>query len=323
MKFRIENGFIEYCIKRKKRLFILIGLALLSTIALYMVGQASSYTIPAEGEGFVSIDLSEMPNKQINLEVTGELGEAALKRLVTIKHDEKKEDSESIVMPMSDSERLSLEVSQIVRDLNMGSGDVVELPLVSPDGVRLTWQAPKKGNEYLLPLLVPLIGMFYLYRGERDKKASEEKRERARIIRELPGFNNKLVLLMESGLIYEEALERICGESSSEGGIERIFSKAMDESKLMNGHPERLIGEYARERKISELSRLISIVTESRERGTDLRDKLASEGEILWEKRKRQAEEQGKLADTKLAMPLGMMLISLLLVTAAPAFMQF
>ena len=78
-----------------------------------------------------------------------------------------------------------------------------------------------------------------------------------------------------------------------------------------------------REKRITELSRLISIILESRERGTDLREKLRAEGEMLWEKRKKQAEELGKKADTKLAIPLGMMLISLLLVTAAPALMQF
>lgn len=91
----------------------------------------------------------------------------------------------------------------------------------------------------------------------------------------------------------------------------------------MNGHVNKIVGDYARDRKLAELSRLVSIVSESRDRGTDLREKLNVEGEILWEKRKRQAEEVGKLVDTKLALPLGMMLISLLMVTAAPALLQF
>ena len=126
---------------------------------------------------------------------------------------------------------------------------------------------------------------------------------------------------MESGLIYDEAIERI--SKLGDGEVEQIFSKALRKAKIINGRAERIVGDYAREKRISELSRLISIISESRERGTDLREKLRSEGEILWEKRKRQAEEQGKLADTKLALPLGMMLVSLLLVTAAPALMQF
>ena len=323
MKSKKENGFVEYCLRRKKKVAMLIAFAILSTLGLYILTSKSPYNLLAPDGGLVSIDLSEIPDGRINLEVRGELGDAAVQRRVTIKRKESAEtEGETAETRLSDSEMVSMEVSRIVRDINRGSDEVVELPSVSPDGVRLTWTLPKKGDEFLLPLIFPFVIMLYAYRGERDKKLSEEKKEKEKVIRKLPAFNNKLVLLMESGLIYEEAIERIC-RAESEGVIEGLFLKAVDESKLMNGHADRIVGEYAREKKIAELSRFVSIVTESRERGTDLREKLISEGEILWDKRKRQAEELGKLADTKLAFPLGMMLISLLLVTAAPALIQF
>lgn len=51
-------------------------------------------------------------------------------------------------------------------------------------------------------------------------------------------------------------------------------------------------------------------------------DRLAEEGERLWEERRRRAMEKIKIAESKMSFPLGIMLIALIIITAAPAMLQ-
>lgn len=314
------KSFMDFCLKQKAFAAALFIFAIAVALLIYKsAGEDYEGILAIENGLVVALDMERISGNQISLNVQGELGESSVQKEVVFKHEAKKE--KTVDADISDSEKISVEVSRIVRDINRGEEGLVTLPKLSPEGAKLSWTAPEKGKDYLFPLAFPVLIMFFAYRDAQDKEKQQEKSERESILRELPSFNNKLLLLMESGLIYEDAVERI--SEVGDGSVEKIFSKAIREAKITNGRAERIIGDYAREKKISELSRLISIISESRDRGTDLREKLRGEGEILWEKRKRQAEEQGKLADTKLALPLGMMLVSLLLVTAAPALMQF
>ena len=73
---------------------------------------------------------------------------------------------------------------------------------------------------------------------------------------------------------------------------------------------------------VKELSRLAGILEDSRERGTDLWDKLASEGETIWAERRRRASEKIRLAESKMSFPLGLMMTALIIITAAPAMLQ-
>jgi len=43
---------------------------------------------------------------------------------------------------------------------------------------------------------------------------------------------------------------------------------------------------------------------------------------LLWEQRKKLAEERGRAAETKMAFPLAILLLVLILITAAPAMLQ-
>ena len=73
---------------------------------------------------------------------------------------------------------------------------------------------------------------------------------------------------------------------------------------------------------IRELSRMVNLIRENRCAGSDLLEKLAAEGEALWLARKKRAEEKGRAAETKLAIPMSVTLLALVAVTAAPAMMQ-
>ena len=71
-----------------------------------------------------------------------------------------------------------------------------------------------------------------------------------------------------------------------------------------------------------ELMRISNIITDNISKGVELTDKLQSESETLWLSRKRSSEERGRLAETKLTMPLTVFLLVLVVVTVSPALLE-
>ena len=143
----------------------------------------------------------------------------------------------------------------------------------------------------------------------------------------LPGFLSQLLLLMNSGMILQSAVHRI-GESygSLPSSRQNYFSTALyriHRQSLQTGeNVVELFYRFARNSGIKELSRAASIMMENMDKGTDLWDKLEAEGKHLWQEKKRRALEQMRVGESKMSFPLGLLLLSLLLVTAAPALMQ-
>lgn len=79
---------------------------------------------------------------------------------------------------------------------------------------------------------------------------------------------------------------------------------------------------FARCSNVRELARVASILLENQNRGTDLWEKLAEQSELLWEERKRTAMSRIRLAESKMSFPLGILLMALIIITAAPAMLQ-
>ena len=152
-------------------------------------------------------------------------------------------------------------------------------------------------------------------------------KNREDIIMTMPGFINQLLLLMNSGITVQEAFEKI-GEGYSGLPEERQNYFTRDISALLEA--SRRNGEsvitgfhrFSRFSGVKELTRAANILMENRDRGTDLWEKLAEQGEALWAGRKSAALEKIRLAESKMSFPLGIMLMALIIITAAPAMMQ-
>ena len=157
------------------------------------------------------------------------------------------------------------------------------------------------------------------------KKIMEKNRED--IIMTLPGFINQLLLLMNSGVTAQEAFVKI-GKSYSRLPEERqnYFTREITEiNRTSRRTGESVIAGFYRFSRFSgvkELTRAANILMENRDRGTDLWEKLAEQGEALWAERKRMALERIRLAESKMSFPLGIMLLALIIIPAAPAMMQ-
>ena len=83
-----------------------------------------------------------------------------------------------------------------------------------------------------------------------------------------------------------------------------------------------LLNEFAIKNDVKEMIRIATILTENEKRGSDVIESLSRESRYLWDERKIVARESGKMIDTKMAYPLGILLILLIVITMAPAMLS-
>lgn len=161
----------------------------------------------------------------------------------------------------------------------------------------------------------------------KSKTKKENEKKRLEIICSLPGFINRLLLLMNSGAVLNEAFCKIAIEyQNTDDDRKNFFTEEIcriyEESQRNGESVIKGFYRFGRESNVRELSRVANILAENQNRGTDLWDKLAEQGELLWEERKRTAMKEIRMAESKMSFPLGILLIALIIITAAPAMLQ-
>ncbi|MBQ2746872.1 MAG: type II secretion system F family protein [Firmicutes bacterium] len=139
---------------------------------------------------------------------------------------------------------------------------------------------------------------------------------------ELPEFTNKLVLLLNAGLVLRSAIE-IIAEEESDSILSRELRSITLNMKSVNSTFEDEFRNLARKTGLRELLRLSNIFTDNIDKGSELVKKLDIEASFMWQMSKKQVEERGRIAESKLTFPMALMLLSLILVTSAPALMYF
>lgn len=325
---REKESFVSYCIEN--RLILVVSLVISLTLCgiVFCMNMTEKESFIMTGEKVLGIK-REAYGKSITLEVTASYGENEISRQVTLvdennNSEHKTKTSEVKAETDEDIERmLNVELDHLVRDLNREgkkySRDFI-LPDTYGDGIKLKWNRVGSDKTFLIPLILSPMVMVFMYRGRKDRNKKKVESFEQEIVKEIPSFSNKLILLLGSGLVYEESLKRIAFSGS--GPLNRVLLDSIDKAERTNKDATILLGDYASEKRITDLKRLVSVILDNRRRGTDLIGKLSLEGDLLWEKRKKHAEEMGRASESKMAIPLGIMLVSLLVITAGPAIMQ-
>lgn len=154
---------------------------------------------------------------------------------------------------------------------------------------------------------------------------TEERNEE--VIMALPGFINQLLLLMDSGLILSDALRNIAEEYKRLPERDRnYFTDSIiviaKEAERTGMGPINGFYRFAMGLNIRELTKTANYLYENKNRGTELWDSLSELAADLWEERKRLCLVKIRRSELKMSFPLAVMLISLILMTSAPALMQ-
>ena len=92
--------------------------------------------------------------------------------------------------------------------------------------MKLHWER-KAEKDWILPIIYITVFMIAIHKGRFAYINSIEKKAKNSIERDLPGFLNKIVLLMGGGMIFEKAFERAVLDSSM---IKEVGNSYADET---------------------------------------------------------------------------------------------
>ena len=309
---------------------ILLGIAVLLLTGLLLAREAawgSQFIFDEKGNlAAVKRDaLGDSASLAVHAKIERE-GEKAEEDMILTLRGEKR-DTESVsgkAEEMTPEQQLQEKLREAADEVENSEEAVVMLPVELEDGSRIRWSRQKDYSFVLCLLFFPL-GLSFLHQGQKQRVKRKNEERTAAIRKALPGFNNQLLLLLNSGLIFNDAFLRIAeGHAVREkkDPFSEILADMLRRSQETGSSLIAAMESYAKTLGIREFSRLTAILADNQYKGVDLTDKLAAESDMLWEQRKKTAEEKGKAAETKLSFPLAVLLLVLILVAAAPAMLQ-
>ena len=333
-----EAGFEEKYredIKNARTRYLLVAAVFLLAIVFSIHAQsASNSMLNVEDGRIVSITRPEKDNGSlsVDLDVSATDGKTSVKKgkqiLVSPKGTEAQDASVAAVIgEESDREKLERKIDSAVRNAAASADDnEIVLPLALEDGIRLRWDLAKNTD---VPMLVAgfILAAAALYRSRFAQISRAEKEAKDSVAREMPAFMNKMLLLIDGGLVLMEAFDRAVLDAKKRGlGESSYFYRQMIDIKegaeKSNEPIHEGLSRFAQRSGVRELMRFSGMVSDNIEKGADISGKLEAEGRMLWFLRKKRAEEAGRLAETKLSVPLMILVLDLIGVTCAPALLQ-
>lgn len=275
-------------------------------------------------KGFVDL-LEAKDHQQINLKAELTLDDITENHTFIVRMDTS--------VPKADySSSLEYRLNTILEQLSE-KGSSVDLKLPNKiEGLQISWSAQSENNLILFFFSFLFSGLI-IYFKRYDQINKELKEAEESIISDLPEFINKLVLLLNAGLVVSTAFSKIVEDyevfyssvSKSTGRRRYLYEELREIQNRTNRTNTSMIfelKEFSQRSGVRELIRLTAIIADNWNKGSMLAEKLEGESELLWVSRKKRAEEKGKIAETKLTFPLMILLIVLIMITIAPALME-
>jgi len=212
-----------------------------------------------------------------------------------------------------------------------GDTEQLALPGKLDGGIKLRWFTVQENDLGLLVILF-LAALLTTYFKRYDRINKEIRKAEDAILRDLPELINKLVLLLNAGLVVSTAFSKITADyetfyrEGKNAGEEKFLYAELAEIqsrvKKSNVSLIRELKEFSERCGVREMVRLTAVISDNWDKGSELAEKLESEAGMMWLERKKRAEEKGKLAETKLTFPLMILLLVLIMVVIAPAMME-
>ena len=192
---------------------------------------------------------------------------------------------------------------------------ILFLRLTSPDYLAPLYEATA-GRIIMLGAVLAMAYAFY-YSGKLSRVVFSED-----IVSCLPEFMSRVGLLLGSGMVLQAVFEKMATETGLSGSLlQRDFRRLYESAANENVPVITKLREYARTSGSREMIRFVGILAANLDKVTELTEKLSRESEFMWHSAKKQIEEKSKLAETKMAFPMAMMLVVLIVITIAPVMM--
>lgn len=217
------------------------------------------------------------------------------------------------------------EIDGIITDIELSKNKVIKFPARLSDGSSLVWHM--EGKNYAQFLYIPFVYVLLILliiKSRIDSKKNVDTERRKDILKSLPRFTNQLLLMLNSGMILSDAFDIIANSyklirNEDRGFFEKEVIRVAELNEDHRVSTAGLINEWANKHNVKELLRISTILTENEKRGSNVIDNLSRESRYLWDDRKIVAREAGKMIDTKMSYPMGILLLLLIVITMAPA----
>lgn len=346
MNRNTKNNLTEEALnaKAKKHIMIVLLAGLFMFVSICVTGMNSKSPTLVSGENglYIMRPASGEPAGHVSLDAIVETDSGTFEKNYDVKISalqrgskaaEESADPEKDTSEMSREELIGYELRSITGSVNDNTSlQKVSLPDSLSTGEKIKWKQHREHKAAPVAFaVIVLCVLIYMNRHAPLKRLREAQQES--ITRQLPEFINRLVLLLNAGLVLNTAFEKAVDESDAMSETENdFFYCSMREIRSAvretNGSMDRAFREFARSRRSAggdtaqELMRISNIISDNISKGVELTDKLQSESEMLWLGRKRNCEERGRLAETKLTLPLTVFLLVLIVITVSPALLE-
>lgn len=218
---------------------------------------------------------------------------------------------------------MDFQIYHISRD---DKGKYLILPNSMGEVRSIKWQEKK---EYVIVKIL-IIGIFVLlslYGTRYGKVKKLIKASEMSVKNELPDFLSKMTLMMNAGLVFTSAFEKIVNEYDENKNANRknenYFYEQLSEICKKSGETKSPVifelKQFAERTENREFIRCIYVISDNINKGTSLVETVENESNFMWFQSKKNIEERGKLAETKLVVPMALQLLALLIITIAPA----
>lgn len=234
-----------------------------------------------------------------------------------------------LVFPSKETATVEKRLQEKGNELNeQQTGQAYRLP-EELDGKRLTWYRENQGAGQKICLMVLMAaGMAAVSAGQR--KEEDRKKRQKELLHFYPELLSKTHLLLAAGLSLRKVFERLAADYRRErkrtsrehpGGEEILRTLYEMENGVLEQDAFTHLGERC---GLSEYKTFALLLAQNQKKGGyRLPQLLEKEVQDAFEARKRQARIAGEKAAIRLALPMGMMLIVVLVIIMVPALLSF
>ena len=227
----------------------------------------------------------------------------------------------------AEEDRIMYQLRSIVSGLDSDTSlRRVLLPQSLPGGEKIVWSRRRESHTMLI-FAATVAFAFLVYRSRHSPIKKQRQENMESVAEGLPVFLHQLVLLLNAGLILDTAFERVVEQNirfkkEDPGYFFTRIRNIHGSIANTNASLHRELQQFARESGVSEFLRVSTVISDNVSRGTDLTEKLEEESHALWLARRMKSEERGRLAETKMTLPLSIFLGVLILITVSPALLE-
>ena len=194
------------------------------------------------------------------------------------------------------------------------------------EGKKLVYHLEDGINFHLIWIMGIIVAILLYLREKNNDRQKLEKKKRE-LLKDYPDIVSKLIVFIGAGLSVRQSWEGIVKDYESENKEKRYAYEEMAKSlaRLKTGTQENVVyKEFGRSCLLRQYMKLASLLEQNRKSGiSTLSTLLGMESQSAWEERLNLAKREGEELNTKLLLPLFIMLLIVMMMIIVPALLIF